>query len=147
MFTLTPARSHIGRSLAHRSGMAFARHSLSHPLFRLSIIKQVKSIVYDEVQSLCSEGSVQSMLQRSTSEGLEMLNWSDLVCDMRQRAPVLTAVLTAAMSRKKTEQTFATESLASCFAVLLKGRNQRMSLLQRITSLILYAGHAGKPVS
>lgn len=76
-----------------------------------------------------------------------MLNWSDLVSDMQRRAPVLTAVLSAAMSRNKTEQTFATESLVSCFAVLLKGRNQRMSLLQRISSLVLYAGHAGKPVS
>ena len=103
-----------------------------------------EEIVFDEVQSLCNSlPAKQSLLQRSTSEGLEMLNWSDLVSEMQRRAPVLTGVLSAAMSRKKNEETFATESLASCFAVLLKGRNQRMSLLQQMFSLVLYAGHAG----
>ena len=136
--------------MAHRSGMAFARHSLSNPLFRISIIKQVRSIVFDEVHSLCREGpmsTAQSMLQRSTPDGLEMFDWSALLSDMQQRAPVLTAVLSAAMSRKKKETSFTAAALASCYAVLLNGRNQRMSLLQRICSLVLYAGHAGKQVS
>ena len=91
--------------------------------------------------------TAQSVLQRNTMDGLEMLNWNALLSDMQQRAPVLTAVLSAAMSRKKKEKSFTAAALASCFAVLLKGRNQRMSLLQRICSLVLYAGHAGKAVS
>ena len=75
-----------------------------------------------------------------------MFDWSALLSDMQQRAPVLTAVLSVAMSRKK-DNSFTAAALASCYAVLLKGRNQKMSLLQRICSLVLYVGHAGKQVS
>lgn len=72
------------------------------------------------------------------------IDWSALLSDMQQRAPVLTVVLSAATSRKKKKKSFTAAALASCFAVLLKGR---MFLLQWICSLVLFAGHAGKQVS
>ena len=36
--------------------------------------------------------------------------------------------------------------IGTCVAILLKHRNPKASLLQKIVSLVLYAGHASKQV-
>ena len=48
---------------------------------------------------------------------------------------------------RKTRSVNADLVVAVCCAILLRGRSQRMNLLQRIVSIVLYCGHSSKRVS
>lgn len=65
--------------------------------------------------------------------------------EISTRAPVLLRILTAATKTRKDRPNQFTV-IGMCFALILKHRNPSLNLIQKIISLILYAGHSSKQV-
>ena len=72
-------------------------------------------------------------------------NWKQVEREMAMRCPLLLRILTAA-TRTRSERANRTTTIVMCFAVIVKHRNPNVNLLQKIISLILYAGHCSKQV-
>ena len=66
--------------------------------------------------------------------------------ELHANAPVLISILRAA-TKTRVCRSNTNAVVGTCTAILLKHRNPKMGLLQKIISLILYSGHASKQVS
>ena len=75
--------------------------------------------------------------------------------EMKAHAPSVLTVLRGCVhgrrrsraKKQKSRMTDVDTLVSVCCAILLRGRSQKMNLLQRIISLILFCGHASKRVS
>ncbi len=107
----------------------------------------------DECEQLCSR-SRKGMLRKSSPDDLQSFNWVSIASELKQEAPLLFAVLTAAGAppRPRNVSKGATEesrypAICTAAAVLLKERCDFMSALQHLLGIILFHGNASKQVS
>ncbi len=108
------------------------------------IIRLVSNIVHVEMKKLCSE-SAQSVLCKSDPETIKLFSWKTLKCELAAVAPVLNRVLESTGVTHKNRPNF-DAVVCLCVALLARNRNPKMSLVAKIFSLILYAGHSSKEV-
>ena len=87
----------------------------------------------DNVHSILSTGSMKEF------------QWKTLIKELCTYAPVLLNILQAAI-KTRVPRSNTNAVVCTCAAILLKHRNPKMSLLQKIISLILYSGHTSKQV-
>ena len=107
-----------------------------------------------EMKMLCSK-KVQSILRKRDFSNVQDFDVEAVIKEMEEHAPsVLTLLRGCLRGRKPSKQkkmksrTVNVDLLVSvCCAILLRGRSQRMNLLQRIISIVLYCGHTTKRVS
>ena len=94
-----------------------------------------------------------SCLCQKTLEELNSFTWDNL----HLKAPTLHRVLMGCVSVHRRERAgkgkgrrvrhpHGYAALGICAAILLRNRNQHLNLVQRLISLILHSGHAGKQV-
>ena len=99
-------------------------------------------MVHDETK-MCSH-KVDSILQRTSA--LSSFHWIDLMNELEAHAPTLLTVLNSA-TRIWCDRCNRDGAIGMCAALLLKFRYNRTSLVQKVISTILYAGHSSKRVS
>ena len=80
-----------------------------------------------------------------SSESVTEFEWSTLIEELHNNAPVLLSILQAA-SKTRVPRSNNNAVIGMCVAILLKQRNPMMSLLQKIISLVLYSSHTSKQV-
>ena len=85
-----------------------------------------------------------SVLQRGDVITIKSFTWQTLMSELSAYTPVLKRILEATCP-KKTQPNF-TAVVCVCVALLARSRNRQMSLISKILSLILYAGHSSKEV-
>jgi len=73
-----------------------------------------------------------------------LFRWNQLLLELRKHAPTLLTILQSAFIGKEEQEKEC--PIGMCFALILRAHYSRMSLVQKIISLILLAGHAGKQV-
>ena len=78
------------------------------------------------------------------SGDLKRFKWSSLLEELKQYAPQFLAILSSIIPSKKAKNQCAV--IGMCTAIILKHTCSKMSLMQKIVSTILYAGHASKQV-
>ena len=105
--------------------------------------------------------STRSILRQRDPTSLEEFELGSVIKDMEKHAPNTLSLLRSCLAgrtqskasrlktkgRTKSRVIDADRVVSVCCAILLRGRSQRMNILQRIVSLILYCGHASKRVS
>ena len=104
-------------------------------------VNKVAMAVREEVKKMCSH-SVKSVLQNNSP-----LNfcWSDLLSELNIHAPTLMTILNyATQTRRERRNRDGVKGM--CAAILLKFRYDEMSVVQKLISTILYAGHSSKQV-
>ena len=94
---------------------------------------------------MCSN-KVKSVLRsdKVLSKDLQF-QWQMVVAELRIHAQTLLAILTESTCIPREKENRSTV-IGFCVAILLKYRYSKMSVLQRIISVILYAGHTSKMV-
>ena len=123
------------------------------------MISQMGNVLRNEIRVLCSNkfGSI----MRSKSEDVKNYSSDKVVEEMKSGAPALLQLLTICTqtTRRKRDLTRKSNSsklpmkkrqnsiIATCAAVLCKFRCPSMALLQKVISIILYAGNSSKMVS
>ena len=86
-----------------------------------------------------------SFLCSQSKADLKEFKWDRLHAELSDNAPTLLSILLAA-TKTRVPRPNAHIVVGTCVAILLKHCNPKMSLLQKIISLVLYAGHASKQV-
>ena len=135
----TPLRARIISSYARRcyrtsaSGMLNPGSGLSRYILR-TISRQIRV----EFNNICSTSN-KSILQQSNGM-LKSFSWEALWSEFQHRVPVLLGLLRSILP--KSDKAF----LGFVISLLLKKRNQKMSLMQRLVSVLLYGNAAHKQV-
>ena len=116
-------------------------------------LKVLKKYLQKEMTQVASFKEGYSCLRQKDLESLQNFSWETLNLELQSKAPTLYAVLEGCVNvrrkGKKSLQTQHSKNLAIlgiCAAILLRHRNHHLNLVQRIISLILFSGHAGKKV-
>ena len=85
------------------------------------------------------------MLRTHSKHMLLEFNWDALKTELLVNAPILLSILEAC-THTKSPLTNSTAVIGMCAALILRHRFTKMCLLQKMISLILYAGHSDKQV-
>lgn len=142
---LTPSRRTMVKQLTRGSIISVARQCLKNTAARKSIIKSIGHMIRREVMTLCSE-SVSSVLSVKSTDAMEKFTWDALIEELQRNAPVFLQILQICTKSSKHRLIDQNAIIGVCCSLLCRYRSQRMNLLQRVISVILYAGHANKQV-
>ena len=111
---------------------------------RRFMLKKIGRVLEGEMKAMCSV-QVGSILSSKINDDMKNFTWDKVMMELKKHAPTLTELLlSCTKTRKPRENRVATICMSA--ALLLKFHLSRMNLVQRIISLILYAGHCGKRV-
>ena len=108
------------------------------------ILKLVGKMVHAEIKKFCSDGA-NSILKRDDPQCIKTFSWESFYSEISKFAPVLNSILQATSKRRMSKTNFNVVKCV-CVALLLRNRNPRMNLIQKIISLVLYGGHSSKQV-
>ena len=125
--------------------MAVANKCWKDNTIRRYLTKKVASAIKNELVSMCSDGS-NSVLKNTSAESIKSFRWKMLIEEMKLKAPLLLELLQMCASTKKPRKN-KEGIIGMCTAILLKHRRKSMCIIQKVISLILYAGHSSKRVS
>lgn len=141
----TPNRRHITKAAARGHKKGVVDHCFVDTKVQGYIIHKVSKILQSEIKAMCSL-RVHSILKNESTEMLKSFEWDKLISEVKVYAPLLYQVF---LSCTKTRHPKSNQNviIGMCIAMLLKYRYDRMSMVQKIIGLIMYAGHCGKKVS
>ena len=94
---------------------------------------------------VCSDATA-SMLRNDEREQLSSFSWDALIKELSTNAPIFTSILKEC-TKTKVKRINEQAVIGVCAGILLKHRFNRMSLLQKIISIILFNGCSSKAVS
>lgn len=98
-----------------------------------------------ELASLCSEVT-NSILQQQSPDALSEFSWGKLHDELDVTAPTFLSLLEMCTHTRRPRRN-RMGVIGMCALLLLKYHFAKMSLVQRVVPLLLYAGHSGKQVS
>ena len=143
-YILTPKRKKLGKALARGCSKQVAGECLKDPKIRIYIIEKIGKIVRVELCRLCSD-KTDSILRKHSPKTFKEFTWDALTKELLVNAPVLMSILEGC-TETKVERVNRKAVIGMCVVLLLKHRFMKMCLVQKIISLILYAGQASKQV-
>ena len=117
---------------------------MREPATRVYVLKGIGREVRNELKAMCSD-CTNSILRSQSLTDLYGFAWDTLIAELSANAPVFLEILRAITFTRRPRQS-RNAVIGVCAAVLLKYRFAKMSLVQKILSLLLYAGHSGKKV-
>ena len=145
-YNLTPTRKRFGKVLARGGSISLVLQALRNPRYQQRVVTEVGRIVRTELQSLCTT-KAQSILRSSTPAALRTFLWDKVICESKTLAPNLVQLLKTCLDdRTPTKKSQGDAIIGLLVCILCKYRCPFNSLLQRVVSLVLYAGHCGKVV-
>ena len=107
------------------------------------VISALTQYVRKEIKDLCSRRVMS--IQRSRT--LKRFSWDAIVDEAAEYAPTLIELLKGCTQKSlKASKANQKSIIGVCLSLLCKYRNPKMTLFQRMLSLILYAGHSAKKV-
>lgn len=108
------------------------------------MIKGIGSLLRYEVKKLCSQ-NVNSIQRSKESGSIHNFPWDEILKEAKRNCPTLTKLLIA-VSTTKTPRRNQMYLISTIICMLCKHRCSRMSLFQRLISVLLYSGHVGTKV-
>jgi hypothetical protein len=89
--------------------------------------------------------STNSMLLHSASNNLECFSWEKFEKELQMNTPKLYDVMMALTSTRSSRSN-RSAVMCMCAAIIFKFRYAKMSLIHKLISCVLYAGHTSKQV-
>ncbi len=143
-YRITPTRRRICRPLIRSNFQSFSNKCAQNLTTRKALIKTISQLLRGEVATMCSD-KFPSLLRNKSKEALMKFDFNAVMMELGSHAPILLTLLKSCLKTKKTRPN---EDLIIMVisAIICKHRRSSCSLMQRMTSLILYAGHSAKQV-
>jgi hypothetical protein len=141
---MTPSRKAIVKGLVRKQAPTFARTTWSSEKYRTQILRYHSLKLKEEAKTLCSSTGDTCLLRSKLTDSILTIDWEALHRELCDKAPLLMSVLESVTPTKR--QPCKKAALCMCASVLLFARTKNMSLIQRVISILLYAGHASKQV-
>ncbi len=145
MYSLTPSRRRLGKAVARSSKSSIAKACFTDPITTKYAMNYLGTLLRREIQVLVSHDT-NSMLQSQDIRSMETFTWDVIMEELRLHAPKLLILFQAITETKQKDEHKRNGIIGMCVSILLKYRLSRMSLVQKIISVIIYAGHASKQV-
>ena len=142
--TLTPTRKLLAKRLARGSSVSVAVECVRNKKTQKHVITALSRNIRKELKELCSR-RVMSLQRARDSNTLQGFNWDAIVDEAAEHAPNLVQLLAECTKGKKSETT-QKSMIGMCLSLLCNNHNPKMTLFQRMLSLVLYAGHSAKKV-
>ena len=147
----------MARSIARRRYSALARQVMRNPKTRDHCLNTLEKDIQKELTCVVSLKKGTSCLRYKSLQALQSFTWEKLHRELKVKAPTLHQVLMGCINvrqrervrkgpHRKSTRVHKHAVLGICAAILLRHRNQNLNLVQRLLSLILNSGHAGKQV-
>ena len=143
-YLLTPSRKPVGKALARGSRKSLIDKSMKDCVVRKYVFMKASRIAHAEITALCSDKQ-KSLLRKHSASDMKAFTWDALLAELQSSAPLLMSVLLGC-TRTKRPRANRKAVIGMCAALLLRHRYEKMSLVQKLVSLILYTGHSGKQV-
>ena len=134
----------MGKAVARGSKKAVVKECIKDPVMQKYVVEVLGLHMRQELASLCSN-SANSVLQDPSLDALCEFSWAKLHKELQTNAPTFLHFLEICTNTRKPRCNRA-GVIGMCAALLLKHRFPKMSLVQKINSLLLYASHSGKQV-
>lgn len=141
-YTLTPTRKKFGKAIARGSKYTIAKECFKDPTTRKFALDCLGNILRKEMKVMMSDNT-NSILRGSD---IKCFTWDILLNELKQHSPNFFHLL-GCLTKTKSTRPNEKATIGVCAAILLKHRYFKMSLVQKITSIILYSGHTSKQVS
>lgn len=132
----------MSKAIARGSKKSLVDHCFNEPATFKYLKKKIGTIIRCEIKTMCSN-KVNSVL-RSSGHNSMKFKWSILIEEMNANAPLLLNILQSCISSNSANAEAVT---CMCSSLIFFHRFKQMNLVQKLISLILYAGRAGKQVS
>ena len=141
---MTPTRKRFGKALARGCRKAIAEECIKDTVTHRFLKEQLARVIRRDLRAISST-KANSLLSQKTAESLTTFSWDMLLDEFHSKAPFLMFILNVCMETKGQRKN--TKGVVGmCMALIIKHRFGTMSLVQRIVSMVLYSGHAGKQV-
>lgn len=129
---------------------AFSKAAMKHPKIADLMVKALCRVIGRECSSIVGTNEPSRLRKKSKSD-LMGFDWETLMSELKERAPVLIAVLGAAANKTWSWKTATLPSSCVVYvgmasAVLMKSRNKHMTAVQTAVSLLMNAGHVSSQV-
>lgn len=159
VFQLSRSLKSLGRSVGRRNRSSIARQAMKDSRIRKKVVERMGKLMSQELTNLASLKS-NSMLRNRSCQALEQFSWKELLVELEKETPITLSLLKQCAHVKRrvhkprgeggrSKRRIPNEEAAvgMCFAILMRARSQRMNLVQRLISILLYGSHAPKQVS
>lgn len=159
LFQVSHSLKSLGRSVGRRSRSSIARQVVKDSRIRKMVVERMGKFLSQELTNIASL-KTNSVLRNRSCEALEQFSWKSLLLEFEREAPNTLSLLKQCAHVKRrihkpvgeggrSERRVPNEEAAvgMCLAILLRARSQRMNLVQRLISILLYGSHAPKQVS
>ncbi len=143
-YHVTPRRRHICKSLVRRNYQSFATKCVQNVVSRKALVKTIGRMLNKEVAALCSL-KFDSILRTKCKESMLKFKFGTIIKELQSQAPTLLILLQNCL-KTRTPRANRKSTIAMITAMICKHRDSKCSLLHRIVSLIMYAGHSAKQV-
>ena len=137
----------LGISLAKPPSASFYT-AISRAAFKAKKLRQAMvSRTCLELNRQCTKlvKKKRSVVRSTSVQQLRTFRWSKLIREWRKEAPILYQFLKAASNATKAKSSLR-PFIGAAGAILLKGRNQRLSAVQHLVGLCLFLGRTRKKV-
>ena len=142
---LTPLRKRVGKAIARGSRKAVAEQCFKDPSTKKYLLEVFGREIRKDIRHI-SSSKTPSCLRYSSPEDLCTFTWDKLLTELSTGAPTLLEILRAA-TRKRIPRSNTIGVICMCAGIILKHHNPTLSLVQKILTVILFAGHVSKQVS
>ena len=144
-YLLTPRRRRIGKAVGRGSRKAIARECIKDSITLKYALGFLGNAIKKEMKALASDSS-NSVLKGQNIPSMSNFGWEKVLEELNVHAPILLQLLRSVTTTKSVRPN-QNAIIGMCVSLLLKHCYSKMSMMQKIVSVILYAGHASKQVS
>lgn len=149
--TLDDAESKVGRALAGGHIPSLAKAIMGHQGLREAVVLNVLDMLDSECSALCRRTIPLSLFCKVPLPELEQFQWDHFIGELQNKAPTLLQILSTITSHNDHRNKLKSgrshyPGICMAAALVLRERNQRMTGLQSIIALILFASHVDKQV-
>ena len=131
--------------MARGSKKAFADQAFKDLTTRSYLLECFSRQIRREIKSISSTKST-TCLRATTANEFQAFRWKILISEPSSKAPTLLSVLQS-VTRKRLHKPNTDGVVCMCAAIIAIHQNPTLSLVQKLVTVILFAGHASKQVS
>lgn len=137
---VTPRRKKIASLLVRGKPKSLALELIKHRRYLQPLLGQVGALLKREMRHLCSNNVADSI----TSIKLANFSWSNYFRKIKSHAPCIVELLTLILTGKsKTNK----DIIRVIVSIITSFKRSSMNVVQKMISIILYAGHCSKQVN
>lgn len=140
-YPVTPSRKRLVKAVARRSFSSIANNTWSNVKVRPYLMNLFHRELRKEIKTLQST----SLLLQSEPKHLVSFKWKSFDEELKLKAPMFHSLLFQ-LTYTRLSRHNQSAVMCTCAAIILKHRYQKMSLIHKMISCVLYHGHCSKEV-